>query len=113
MESKNLDIIIEKPKSVTLTDGSEINLRPLSVTKALAFIDLAIGFRVNISSDLTHSPETREKVLEATEMLIKCSDYSKKKDWREDDNISLQVIQDMVDVGLDLNIPKSRKLPTT
>ena len=107
MENKNLDIVLEKPKSVTLSDDSIINLKPLPVMEALDFLDQVKEFRQVLTSDLI---DNRDKVLSVVDMLIKRSDYkpAKGKTWREDDQISLQTLQDIIDAGLALNLPQSK-----
>ena len=48
------------------------------------------------------------------DMLFKRSDYKspKGKTWQDDERITLQVLQDAIDIGLDINVPKS-KAPAT
>lgn len=108
MESKNLEIVTEKPKGVTLSDGSIINLRPLPVMEGLEFLDQVKEFRRVLTTDLMSN---RDKVFSVVDMLIKRSDYPVKKKWQEDDRFTLQTLQDAIDTGLELNIPKS-KVPT-
>ena len=111
MESKNLDIVLETPKSVTLADGTEVSLKPLPVMEALGYLELVKEFRVNLLNDLL---QTKEKVFEAVDMLFKRSDYKSPdgKTWQEDERVTLQVLQDSIDVGLAINVPKS-KAPAT
>ena len=111
MDNKNLDTVLETTKSVTLVDGTKLNLRPLSVVNGLSFIDLATKFRMNIISDLIQDGESRTKVLDAAGMLINCSDYPKDKGWQEDENISLSVMQEIIDLGISLNLPQSKRSP--
>ena len=108
MDGKNLEIVLEKPKSVTLSDGSKINLKPLPVMEGLDFLDLATGFRANITSDLMNK-ENRANVLAVVGMLLKRSDYKGK--WQEDERIGLQTLQDLVDAGIQANLPQL-KTPT-
>ena len=111
MDNKNLAIVLESPCSVTLVDGTKLNLRPLSVVNGLAFIDLATKFRMNIISDLIQDGETRSKVLEAAAVLIKCSDYPTDKNWQEDENITLPIMQEIIDIGIQLNLPLPKANP--
>lgn len=105
MEEKNLDIVLEKPKGITLSDGSVINLKPLPVMEGLDFLNQVKEFRQVLTSDLL---ENRDKVFSVIDMLIKRSDYPAKRKWQEDERIGLQVLQDMIDMGLELNLPKSK-----